>query len=288
LSADEGHHRAQDAGDIALVFGITGLVRLVVLLWLRLLQRLVGAVVLACVALGVLGYLCSLFLRLPSRGRPVDGDRGQAMKKQVIVPVIVLAIGLLALAIGARVLQHDWVEANSDTIALLMGAFVFGFLLVFVSTWALLSSFLPWGYSRLSAREARLGGILVALPLLVGVLNACARYRETSPLFVPLLLLNAVAGSAALWFLPFCVGHVFGREWPVLFKVFWIVLLLLGNLIAVPVYWYAFVWRPHVLVFFRRRLQGGRASPTTAASEPNPAGSREKGGRSQPRPGNYQ
>jgi hypothetical protein len=176
------------------------------------------------------------------------------MKKQVIVPIIVLAIGLLALGIGAGVQQCDWEETGGSTIALLLGAFVFGFFLVFVSTWALLSSLLPWGYSRLSAREGRLGGILVALPLLVGVLNACARYLETSPLFVPLLLLNAVAGSAVLWFLPFCVGHVFGREWPALFKVFWVVVLLLGNLIAVPVYCYIFVWRPHLALPSRREV----------------------------------
>src|SRR5262249_18662702 len=106
----------------------------------------------------------------------------------------------------------------------------------------------------LTAREGRLGGILVVLPLLVGVLNACAGYTETSPFFVPLLLLSAVGVSAAFWFLPFCIGHLLAQDRPVLFKVFWVVLLLLGNLIVVPLYWYIFVWRPHLALASRRQI----------------------------------
>jgi hypothetical protein len=176
------------------------------------------------------------------------------MKRPFLVPVMLLTLGLGALGIVAGIQQRGLDDLGGGTIALLMGASCFGLLLVFVSTWALLSALLPWGYSRLSAREGRLGGILVVLPLLVGVLYACAGYTETSPLYVPLLLLNAVGVSAALWFLPFCVGHVLAREWPALFKVFWVVLLLLGNLIVVPLYWYIFVWRPHLALASRRQI----------------------------------
>jgi hypothetical protein len=176
------------------------------------------------------------------------------MKRPFLVPVMLLTLGLVALGAGAGILQHDLEELGGSTFALLMGAAFFGFLLVFVSTWALLSSLLPWGYSRLNEREGRLGGILVAVPLLVGVLNACTGYMETSPFFVPLLLLNAVAGSAALWFLPFCIGHLIAQDRPALFKVFWVVLLLLGTLIAVPLYWYIFVLRPLFALPNRRRV----------------------------------
>jgi hypothetical protein len=43
----------------------------------------------------------------------------------------------------------------------------------------------------------------------------------------------------------------------VLFKGLWVVLLLLGNLIAVPLYWYTFVWRPHLALPSRRQIGGG-------------------------------
>jgi hypothetical protein len=174
------------------------------------------------------------------------------MKRQFLVPAVPLAVGLAALGVVAGMQRRGLDDLGGGTIALLMGASCFGLLLVFVSTWALLSALLPWGYSRLSAREGRLGGILVALPLLVGVLNACAGYTETSPFFVPLLMLSAVGVSAALWFLPFCIGHLLAQDRPALFKVFWVVLLLLGNLIAVPLYWYIFVWRPHLALAVRR------------------------------------
>jgi hypothetical protein len=167
---------------------------------------------------------------------------------------MLLALGLVALGIVAGIQQRGLDDLGGGTIAPLMGASILGLLLVFVSTWALLSALLPWGYSRLSAREGRLGGLLVVLPLLVGVLNACAGYTETSPFFVPLLLLSAVGVSAALWFLPFCIGHLLAQDRPVLFKGLWVVLLLLGNLIAVPLYWYIFVWRPHLALASRRQI----------------------------------
>jgi hypothetical protein len=197
---------------------------------------------------------------IPQRGEvvrhcaAVEGDRRQTMKRPFLVPVMVLTISLGALGIIAGILQRGLESLGSSTFTLLMAASFFCLFLIFDSTWALLSALLPWGYSRLSARERRLGGILVFLPLLVGVLNACAGYMETSPFFVPLLLLNAVGVSAALWFLPFCIGHLLVRDRPALFKVFWMALLLLGNLIAVPVYWYIFVWPPHLAFAPRRQI----------------------------------
>ncbi len=182
------------------------------------------------------------------------------MKRQFLVPVSLLTIGLVALGVAAGTQQrfrNDLNDLGWGELALLAAAACFGLLLVFVSTWALLSALLPWGYCRLSAREARLGGILVALPLLVGVLNACAGHTETSPFFVPLLLLSAVGGSAALWFLPFCIGHLLAQDRPALFKGLWVVLLLLGNLVAMPLYWYIFVWRPHLALPSRRQIGGG-------------------------------
>jgi hypothetical protein len=179
------------------------------------------------------------------------------MKRPLLAPVMLLTLGLVALGIAAGIQQrfrNDLNDLGWGNFALLAAAACFGLLLVFVSTWALLSALLPWGYSRLTAREGRLGGILVALPLLVGVLNACAGYTETSPFFVPLLLLSAVGVSAALWFLPFCVGHLLAQDRPVLFKGLWVVLLLLGNLIVVPLYWYIFVWRPHLALPSRRQI----------------------------------
>jgi hypothetical protein len=117
-----------------------------------------------------------------------------------------------------------------------------GLLLVLASTWAL-SSLLTPGEGVRSQRQGRLGGgALVAFPLLVGVLNLCVGQAERRPLFVPLVLLNAAGVSAGFWSLHYCLLDLFTRNRQARFKALWVVLLLLGNLLVIPVYCYAFVW----------------------------------------------
>jgi hypothetical protein len=168
---------------------------------------------------------------------------------------MLLTLGLVALGVVAGVQQRGLDDLGGGTLALLMGASSFGLLLVLVSTWVLLSSALPTpAYHPTSQREGLLGGILIALPLGVGILNACIGDVESSPLFVSVLLLSAVGVSAAFWFLVFCLGHLLAQDRPALFKGLWVVLLLLGNLVALPLYWYAFVWRPHLARPSRREV----------------------------------
>jgi hypothetical protein len=199
---------------------------------------------------GPTGVKPGLFSRageVVSRFATVEGDRRQTMKRPFLVPVMLLTLGLVALGIVAGTQQRGLDDLGGSTIALLMGASFFGLLLVFVSTWVLLSSVLPTlAYHPTSQREGLLGGILIAVPFGIGVLNACVGEAERSPLFVPVVLLNAVGVSAAFWFLVFCIGHLLAQDRPALFKGLWVVLLLLGNLVAMPLYWYIFVWPPHL------------------------------------------
>ncbi len=167
------------------------------------------------------------------------------MKLQLLVPVSLLTIGLVALGIAAGTQQRVPDDVGGSTIALLMGAFLFGWVLVFVSTWALLWSLFPTpAYSTPSRREGLLGGILIVVPLLVGVVNVCIGEAAKSPIYVPVVMLNAVGGTVAFWFMCFCIRHLLAQDIPVLFKGLWVVLLLLGSLVAMPMYWYIFVWRP--------------------------------------------
>jgi hypothetical protein len=171
------------------------------------------------------------------------------MKRQFLVPTIYLTTGLVALGIvvGVRQGAENGVNGLTGGTVAVLAAVAFGaFLMVLFSTWALLSAALPLAVARpTSQREGLLGGILLGMVLVIGVSNGCVGDSHRSPLFVPLFLLNVVAVSAAFWFLTTCVGHVLTQERPALFKAFWVALLILGNLIAMPVYWCLYIWRPH-------------------------------------------
>jgi hypothetical protein len=189
------------------------------------------------------------------------------MKRPFLVPAMLLTLGLVALGVVAGIQQRGLDDLGGSTLALLMGASSFGLLLVLVSTWVLLSSVLPTpAYRPTSQGEGLLGGILIAVPFSIGVLNACVGEAETSPLYFPVVLLNAVGVSAAFWFLFFCIGHLLAQDRPALFKGLWVVLLLLGNLVAMPLYWYTFVWRPYFAPPSRREIGGG--SSLTGGSVP--------------------
>jgi hypothetical protein len=180
------------------------------------------------------------------------------MKRQFLVPVSLLMIGLVALGMAAGIQQRSGNDLNDlgwGNFALLAAASCFGLLLVIVSTQVLLSAVLPTpAYRTMSQREGLLGGILIAVPLLIGVINVSVGEAESSPLYVPVVLLNAVGVSAAFWFLVFCIGHLLAQDRPALCKGLGVVLLLLGNLVAMPLYWYTFVWRPRLALPFRREI----------------------------------
>jgi hypothetical protein len=180
------------------------------------------------------------------------------MKRQFLVPVILLAIGLAALGAVAGIQQRGLDDLGGSIIALMVGASFFGLLLVVVSTSLLLSSLLPTpAFQPVRPREGLLGGILLAVPLGIGFIDLCVGDAERSPLFIPLLMLNAVGVSGAFWFLHSCIGHLLAQDRPALFKGVWFVLLVLGNLVAMPIYWYVFVWRPQIALPRRREKPGG-------------------------------
>jgi hypothetical protein len=169
-------------------------------------------------------------------------------------PISLLIVGLIAVGFLAGIQQSTWLDdAPGGTIAVLAGDGCFGMLSVLFSIQLILSATFPApGFPIVDEREGRLGGILIAMPLLIGIINACVGDAERSPLFIPIFMLNAVGVSVAFWFLVFCIGHLLAQSVPALVKVFGVVALILGNLVAMPLYWYLFVWRPH-LAFLSRR-----------------------------------
>jgi hypothetical protein len=160
-------------------------------------------------------------------------------------PISLLIVGLVAVGFLAGIGQST---LPGGTLLVGIACFgMFGLLAVLVSTHLILSSILPTpGYQALSEREGRLGEILIAMPLLIAIIKACVGDAERSALFVPIFMLNVVGVSVAFWFLGFCIGHVVTQGGLVLIKGFWIVAFMLGNLVVMPLYWYLFVWRPHL------------------------------------------
>jgi hypothetical protein len=171
------------------------------------------------------------------------------MGRQSRIPILLLTLGLVALGIAAGTQQGAEDGPNGlaagSTLAVFLGATFVGSLLIFVATWVWLCAVLPTGMFRpMSQREGLLGGILMGVLLVIGFINFCAGDAERSRFFVPLLLLNAVGISGAYFFLTTCIGHVLTQDRPVRFKALWVALLVLGNLVAMPLYWCLFVWRP--------------------------------------------
>jgi hypothetical protein len=167
-------------------------------------------------------------------------------------PISLLIGGLVAVGLIAGIQQSTWLDnwlndAPGGTIAVWAGVACFGMLSVLFATQLILSAILPTpAYHPMSEREGRLGGILIAIPLLIGIATFWMGDAEKSPLYIPAMMLSTVGVSAAFWFLVFCIGHLLAQSVPALVKVLGVVALILGSLVVLPLYWYAFVWRPHL------------------------------------------
>jgi hypothetical protein len=168
------------------------------------------------------------------------------MKQSYFTPIIFLLTGLLALGIVAGIQQRlDLEQLALGVVIALAAAACLGLFVVFASTWTLLSYVIPTpAYDTLSPREVKLGGVLLALLLVLGIINYLVGNIERSPLFVLLILLNAVGVSAGFWFLTFCVGHVMAQHCHGFLKAILFIVLVLGTLLVMPIYWCLFVWHP--------------------------------------------
>jgi hypothetical protein len=170
------------------------------------------------------------------------------MGRKTIFSVVALTIGLVGLGFVAGIQQRgDLDDLSGGMVALLAAVAIFAFLLVFVSTSVLLSTVLPTpGYRPGSRGEGRLGGILIAFPLVIALANAWVGDADRSPLYILFMMLNVLGAATAFWFLCFCVAHLFAHNSGPLVMVLWVVLLLLGSVVTMPLYWYLYVWRPFV------------------------------------------
>jgi len=168
--------------------------------------------------------------------------------QQSLTPLAVLTAGLAALGIVAGIPQgstFDVDETGESAFVLLAVVSVFALPVIIASTSMLLSSLVRTpGYRTASQSEGRLGGILVTLPLLVALLSALVGDAERSLWYVPILMLNVLAVAAGFWFLLYCIGHVLAQNWRTRVKALWVVLLLLGTWVTMPIYWWVFIARP--------------------------------------------
>jgi len=69
--------------------------------------------------------------------------------------------------------------------------------------------------------------------------------RDSWPVLIPLIAVNLVGVIAALYCLFAFIGHLFTENKRVAGagKALWLVLLLLGNLVTMPAYWYLYIVR---------------------------------------------
>jgi hypothetical protein len=171
------------------------------------------------------------------------------MGRKTWIPLILLIIGLVALGIAAGIPPSA--ENGPDSLGESMFALLcFALLLVLVSTQVLLFAVLPVpGFHPTSQKEGLLGAILLGVLLVIGFINLFVGAVEKSPFLIALYALG-VSGTA--WFEFFCIGHLLAQKRPVPFKVLWVTLLIVGNVVVMPVYWYIFVWRPHFSIAPRR------------------------------------
>lgn len=70
--------------------------------------------------------------------------------------------------------------------------------------------------------------------------------KQQVPLLIKLILpLHVLTMLDILALLVFYIRHLFRTELVAAnMKAFWAVLLLLGNILAMPVYWYMYIWEP--------------------------------------------
>ncbi len=85
--------------------------------------------------------------------------------------------------------------------------------------------------------------------LVFGILNRWVldsmddKTRNSLPALLFLIPLNLAAGVAFIGCLIYYIKHLykFNNRVPKPLRIFWLLLLLLGNVLAMPVYWYLYV-----------------------------------------------
>jgi hypothetical protein len=154
-------------------------------------------------------------------------------------------LGLVGFAVVAGVFQAHGGSLDGDSpLGLVMVlTFMVSLYLVLVPGWGFLSDRFPSG-KRVQDEGDRIPlGVLSHFPLGVGVLNVLVDQSGVTGLDVPQVVLNAMAVTVAFWFLYYCVRDLTARGTPPLAQVIWVPVLLLGNLIAIPAYWWLYLRR---------------------------------------------
>jgi hypothetical protein len=159
--------------------------------------------------------------------------------------LILFVLGLIGIAIVAGIFQAHGGSLSGDApiVAIVIPMFFISLLLVLVPGCVLLSDRFPSGERAQAPGDRFRLGVLSHFPLAVGLLNSVIEQNGLSGLDVPRAILNGAGVTVAFWFLHYCIRDLTARKTPIWTMVMLVIVLLLGNLLAIPIYWW-FYLRP--------------------------------------------
>src|SRR5438874_1106955 len=117
-------------------------------------------------------------------------------------------------------------------------------------------------------------GVLSYGSLVLGIINGSIR-REVShetlqslPVLIPLIAVNLVGVSVFFYCLISFIGHLFteNKHLRGAGKALWFVLLLCGALVTMPIYWYLYLVREHLVDTEITESQVQRADPASGVA----------------------
>ena len=157
--------------------------------------------------------------------------------------VILFVLGLIGLAIVAGIFQAHGgsIAGDSPVVAIVLPVFLASLLLVLLPGCLLLSDRFPSGEPTQAQGDRFRLGVLSHFPLAVGLLNSVIERTGLAGLDVPLAILNGAGVTVAFWFLYYCIQDLTARNTPARPRVIWVIVLLLGNLITIPIHWWLYL-----------------------------------------------
>jgi hypothetical protein len=167
------------------------------------------------------------------------------MTRTRLISLTLFVLGLtgVAIAVGISQARGGSISGDSPVVVLVIPLFLAGVLLVLVPGCVFLSDLFPSGERTQVEGELFWLGVLSHFPLAVGIFNSVVEQNRISGFDIPRMVLNGAAVTVAFWFIYYCIRDVMARNASALATVIWAIVLLLGNLVAVPVYWWLYLRR---------------------------------------------
>jgi hypothetical protein len=165
------------------------------------------------------------------------------MTRSRLTSITLFTLGLVGVGVVAGVFQAHGgsLDGDSPVVPVVLPIFFASLLLLLVPGCLFLSDLFPSG-ERVQDEGDRLWlGVLSHFPLAAGVFNSLVEQVGIAGLDVPRAVLGGIGVTLVCWFLYYCTRDLTARGTPELAKVLWAGVLLLGNLLAIPVYWWLYL-----------------------------------------------